>query len=80
MANLNPIELMQLVKQAGPQNAVMQIIQQNYPNDPVAINFVQMAQRGDVQGVQKLAQTILNSQGKDFNTEITKLMGMFRGM
>lgn len=78
MASLNPMELMALVKQAGPQGAVMQIVQQRYPNDPVAHNLVQMAQRGDVQGIQNFTQSILNKQGRDFNTEINNLINLFR--
>ena len=80
MAGINPIQLAMLIKQNGPQGAVMQIVQQNFANDPTMNNLVRMAQNGDTQSLQQYAQNILNRQGKDFNTEMGNLMSMVKNM
>jgi hypothetical protein len=40
MATLNPMQLMQMLKQGNPRGVAMQIVQQNYPNDPTAQNLI----------------------------------------
>lgn len=56
METMNPMNLMMMLKQGNPRQVAMQIIQSNYPNDPRMNQLVQMADRGDVQGLQKIAE------------------------
>lgn len=69
MAALNPMQLMMALKNGNPRQVAQQIIQTNYPNDPTMMNLVQMAERGDVQGLQKVAENVLGAQGKNFQQE-----------
>ena len=74
MAAINPMNLMMMLKQGNPRQVAMQIIQNNYPNDPRMNQLVQMAERGDTQGLQKIAEQMLGAQGKNFSAEMSNLM------
>ena len=70
MAALNPAQLAMMLRQGNPQQVARQIIQTNYPNDPQMAQLLQLAERGDVQNLQRIAQNIFSAQGKDFSTEL----------
>ena len=72
--NLNPMQLMMLLKQGNPRQAAMQIIQNNYPNDPNVYQLIQMAERGDTQNLQKIVENMLGAQGKNFSAEMQNLL------
>lgn len=74
MATINPMNLMMMLKQGNPRQVAMQIIQNNYPNDPHMNQLVQMAERGDTQSLQKIAEQMLGAQGKNFSAEMSSLM------
>lgn len=78
MAALNPMQLMMALKNGNPRQVAQQIIQTNYPNDPTMMNLVQMAERGDIQGLQKVAENVLGAQGKNFQQEFQNLMSGIR--
>lgn len=80
MATLNPMQLAAMLKQGNPQQVARQIIQTNYPNDPQMQQLLSMAERGDTQGLQKAAQNIFSSQGKDFATEMQNFMQAMRSL
>jgi hypothetical protein len=56
----------------------MQIIQQNYSNDPMAYNLVQMAERGDTQNLERIVGNMLGAQGKNFSAEMQNLLNGIR--
>lgn len=74
MANLNPNLLMQTLKNGNPRQVAMSIIQQKYPNDPQMYQLIQMAERGDTQQLQKIAEQMLGQQGKSFTAEMNNLV------
>lgn len=74
MAALNPNQLMMMLKQGNARQVAMQIIQQNYSNDPMAYNLVQMAERGDVQNLERIVGNMLGAQGKNFSAEMQNLL------
>ena len=76
MANLNPLQLMMMLKGGNPQQIAQQIIQQNYPNNPMMQQLLNLGQQGDVQSLQKIAQQICAQQGCNFETEMSNLMSM----
>lgn len=78
MATLNPMQLMQMLKQGNPRWVAMQIVQQNYPNDPTAKNLIQMAERGDTQNLEKVVGNMLGAQGKNFSAEMQNLLNGVR--
>lgn len=78
MINLNPMQLLGMLKSGNPQQIATQIIQQNFPNDPMMQNLLKMAQNGNEQGIQQFATQFFNSQGKDFNSEMNNLMSAIK--
>lgn len=79
MANLNPMQIMMMLKSQQPKQVAMSIIQQNYGNNPSIQNLVQMAERGDVQGLQNIAKQVLGPQ-RDINTELNNLMSSIKNL
>lgn len=78
MAALNPQQLMMMLKQGNARQVAMQIVQQNYSNDPMAYNLIQMAERGDVQNLEKVVGNMLGAQGKNFSAEMQNLLNGVR--
>ena len=74
MATMNPMNLMMMLKNGNPRQVAMQIIQNNYPNDPRMNQLVQLAERGDTQSLQKIAEQMFGAQGKNFSAEMSNLM------
>lgn len=74
MAAMNPMQLMSLLKNGNPRQAAMMIIQNNYPNDPMMQNLIQLGERGDTQSLQKIAQNLLGRRGMDYSAEMHNLM------
>ena len=72
--NLNPMMVMAMLQQNNPRDVVMQIANNQYPNDPFVQNLVQMAERGDTQSLQKVVSGMLGAQGKNFSAEMQNLL------
>lgn len=78
MANVNPLQLINMVKNGNPQQIIEKLIQENYPNDPTMNSLLQMGRNGDRQGLEQFAKQYLGSQGLDFNKELGALMDLLR--
>lgn len=80
MANLNPLQMVSMLKNGNPRDLAEQIIKENFPNDPMMQNLLQMARQGNTQGLQQFAQNYFSQQGRDFNSEMTGLLNMLKGI
>ena len=74
MAVIDPMQLMNMLKNGNSQQVAEQIIKTNFSNDPIMMNLLQLGQKGDVQSLKQFAQQYLSQQGKDFNKEMNNLM------
>lgn len=74
MAALNPMMIISLLKNGDPRQAAMQIIQNNFPNNPQMTQLIQMAENGDITNLQRIAEQALGAQGKNFTTEMNNLL------
>lgn len=64
--NVNPLQLIQLIKNGqNPQQLLMSIMQQN--NNPIFQNAVGMAQNGNISGLEMLARNIAQQKGIDYD-------------
>lgn len=59
MANLNPMQLLLMLKNGNPQAVAEQIINQNFPNNPQMQQLLQMGKQGNTKGLEQIAQQIL---------------------
>ena len=55
--DLNPLQVMLMLRQGNPRQVAMQIAQNS--NDPAVHSLIQMAERGDVQGLEKVVGNML---------------------
>lgn len=76
--NMNPVEFMTLIKNRNPQELAMSMIQNNGINNPVILDLVDFARKGDVNSVSKIAEAYFTKQGKNFNQEFNNFMSMMK--
>jgi len=76
--NVNPIQLIQMIKSGqNPQQLIMSIFQGNSNNNPILQNAVNLAQKGDVSALEIIARNLAQQRGLDFDKEFTKFKQMF---
>lgn len=80
MGSLNPLQMISLLKSGNPQQLAEQIVKENFPNDPMVQNLIQMARQGNNQGIQQFAQNYFSKQGKDLNQEMNNLFNMLKSI
>ena len=73
----NPMQIMQLLKGIkNPKETVFQLLKGN--NNPIMKNLVEMAEKGDKEGVENFARNLYNQQGKDFDKDFSEFMNNFK--
>ena len=73
----NPMQFMNMLKGIkNPRDAVINMIKTN--NNPMVKNLVEMAEKGDSQGVENFARNMLKEQGRDFDAEMNEFMKNFK--
>ena len=60
----------------NPKDAVISMIKTN--NNPIIKNLVEMAEKGDNQGVENFARNLYKQQGRDFDKEYNEFMSNFK--
>ena len=73
----NPMQIMNLLKGAkSPKDAVINMIKSN--NNPMIKNLVEMAEKGNSDGIETFARNMFKEQGRDFDSEIKQFMNNFK--
>ena len=73
----NPMQIMNLLKGAkSPKDAVINMIKSN--NNPMVKNLVEMAEKGNSDGIETFARNMFKEQGRDFDSEIKQFMNNFK--
>lgn len=73
----NPMQMMNFLKGVkNPKDAVINMIKSN--NNPMVKNLVEMAEKGDNEGIEKFARNMFKEQGRDFDSEIKQFMNNFK--
>ena len=76
--NMNPMQLMGLLKGKNPQEMAMSMIKNSNINDPMINQLLQLAQNGDINSMNKIAENFFKGQGLDFNNEFNNFMSMLK--
>lgn len=67
---MNPIQIIQMIKGgSNPQQLMMSFLQQQ--NNPMANNLLQMAQNGNIGGIEQVARNMCAQEGLDFDKEFS---------
>ena len=73
----NPMQFMNMLKGIkNPKETVLNMVKSN--NNPMVKNLVEMAEKGDSQGVENFARNMLKEQGRDFDAEMNEFMKNFK--
>lgn len=75
--NINPLQLIQLIKGGqNPQQLLMNIMQNN--NNPILQNAMGMAQQGNTSGLEMLARNIAQQKGIDFDKAFSEFQSYLK--
>ena len=67
----NPLQFMSMLKSIkNPKEAVISMVKSN--NNPMVKNLVEMAEKGNTEGVENFARNFLKEQGRDFDKEFSE--------
>lgn len=73
----NPMNFMNMLKGIkNPKQTVINMAKNS--NNPMLKNLVEMAEKGDMQGVENFARNIYKEQGKDFDKEYNEIKEFFK--
>ena len=76
--NPNMMQFMQIMKAArNPQQAVMNMLENQVGQNPMAKNLLELAKHNDAKGVENVARNIMKEQGLDFDEEFNNFKQMF---
>ena len=68
-SNMNPMQLMQMLKGGNPQSFVFQMLEQNAQNNPFFANILQLAKSNKTSEIEQIAINLCKEKGIDFNKE-----------
>ena len=75
---MNPINIFQQMIGSNPQQLVQQMM--NNPriaNNPLAKNMFDMAQKGDIQGIETIGRNMAKERGVDFDKAFSQFKNQF---
>lgn len=76
---MNPLQLIQMIKSGqNPQQLVMNMLQNNAQNNPLAANLLHLAQNNDSSAIETFARNYFASQGKDFDKEFEAFRNTYK--
>ena len=68
-SNMNPMQLMQMLKSGNPQSFVFQMLEQNAQSNPFFANILQLAKSNRTSEIEQIAINMCKEKGVDFNKE-----------
>lgn len=70
MMNVNPMQLIQMIKGGkNPQQLLMSIMQNQMGNTPMGQQLMALMQNGDQSGLETIARNLCAQKGLDFDKE-----------
>lgn len=77
--NVNPFQLIQMIKGGqNPQQLIMNILQQQGNNNPILQNAANMAQNGNISGLEMLARNLAAQRGINYDQAFSEFKNYFR--
>ena len=67
--NMNPMQLMKMLKSGNPQSFVFQMLEQNAQNNSFFANILQLAKNNKTTEIEQIAMNMCKEKGIDFNKE-----------
>lgn len=68
--NVNPMQLIQMIKSGqNPQQLMMTVLQQRTQGNPLYENLYKLASEGKTQDIEAIVRTMFKEKGLDFDKE-----------
>ena len=74
---INPMQIMQMIRGGSPQQAIMSIMRRQAGSNPVLNNAINMAEKGDVDGLKNLAHNLGKENGVDVDSKFNEIKNQF---
>lgn len=74
---INPMQLMQMMRNGNPQQVLINILTQQAGSNPVMKNALDMVQRGDTKGIESLARNVAKEKGIDADQAVANIRKQF---
>ena len=75
---MNPMQLMQMIRNGGnPQQAIINIMKNQSANSPVINNAINMMEKGDSAGLEKLARNLCKEKGINPDDMLSQVKNQF---
>ncbi len=75
---MNPMNLMQMFRGGNPQQFIQQIMGNNQiMSNPMAKNVIDMAQNGNMQGIEQMARNLCKEKGLDADQVMQQIKSGF---
>ena len=68
-SNMNPFQMIRMLKNGNPQSFVFQMLEQNAQNNPFFANILQLAKSNKIDEIEQIAVNMCKEKGVDFNKE-----------
>ena len=76
---MNPMQLMQMIRGGGnPQQAIINMMKQQSGNNPVIDNAINMMEKGDNAGIEKLARNLCKERNINPDDILSQVKNQFR--
>lgn len=74
---MNPMNLIQMLKGGNPAQMLMGMLKQQSVNNPVMQNALNMAEKGDIDGLKNLAHNLGKENGIDVDSKFNEIKNQF---
>lgn len=73
----NPMQIINMLKgMKSPKEAVISMVKSN--NNPMIKNLIDMAEKGNTEGIENFARNLFKEQGRDFDKEFGEFTKNFK--
>lgn len=75
---MNPLNIFQMIKNGSPQQFLQQMMGNNQiMRNPLMKNTIEMAQKGDMQGIEQMARNLCKEKGLNADDVINQIKSKF---
>lgn len=75
---MNPLNIFQMMKNGNPQQFLQQMMGNNQiMSNPLMKNTIEMAQKGDMQGIEQIARNLCKEKGLNADDVINQIKSKF---
>ena len=74
---INPMQFMQIMQSKNPQQAMMNVLNQQSRNNPILKNVFDMVQNGDSKGIEEMAWNLAKEKGINADEAVQQIRKKF---